>query len=97
MRYHKPIVMDLSAAARSAAGQDPLGCYNGNGTVGGGETCQNGTAPPARLANPCTVGPDPGTSGDPVCISGNSPAVSFCMVGAGGSGADTCTSGPDPY
>lgn len=94
MRYQKPIVMDLGAAARRAAGQDPLGCYDGSSPGAPSYWCQYGTSVTNPSSYGCTFGPEPGV-GDDDCISGSSPTTTYCMVGAGGSNmGDTCTVGP---
>ena len=94
MRYEKPVVMNLNAGARSATGDWPLGCFSG--AVGNGlwNDCQYGTSG-AGMANQCIDGPDPGTSADPVCITGINPTVSLCQSGTGGSDfGDSCEFGP---
>jgi len=93
MRYQKPVVMDLSAAAR---GQGPLGCYNGEGP-GGNQWCQSGTSP-TSMPFQCNVGPNAGgIIPQDACITGNSPTVGFCMTGVGGANwGDACTTGPVP-
>jgi hypothetical protein len=91
MRYEKPIVMDLSRAARSG-GQQPLSCFDGGTPSGPIAYCRSGGAPASPL-NPCVVGPGPGGSGEPVCYAGVGATI-FCEAGGAGSTADTCTAGP---
>jgi hypothetical protein len=98
MHYQKTVVMDLSAGAR-AAGQGPLGCYNGD-MPGGFNWCQFGIGVSNPILYQCLAGPLPGPGPGEVCISGGSPATSppvvyFCMTGAGGDHwGDSCEFGP---
>ncbi len=89
MRYGKPLVVDLSAGAR-AAGQGPLGCYNGDGANGWSEVCYTGTGPRYSIP-PCRTGNRPPAVGD--CIGGSS--AFCCESGASGSNdPNGCRSGP---
>jgi hypothetical protein len=93
MRYEKPIVMDLSAAAR-ARGQGPLSCLSGD-NPGGLNMCAAGVNP-TTCSNTCGVGPAPRSgSGDiNFCYTGPS-ANTICESGGSGYASfDDCTSGP---
>lgn len=93
MRYEKPVVMDLSAAAR-AAGLDPLGCYNGSSPAGR-PWCQAGTSA-SVFGGKCEVGPGPGTFDPASCFPGGS-ATWVCVIGGAPTGpSDTCSTGTVP-
>jgi hypothetical protein len=92
MRYEKPIVMDLSAGARSTVGQGPLSCMDGT-TPGGVGMCSVGTGG-ASVGVLCTVGPAPGSSSPSICYSGVV-VDNLCEAGTVGNAvADDCTVGP---
>jgi hypothetical protein len=90
MRYDKPIVMDLNARARFAAGQGPLGCYDGGAAGSSSEICYTGTGANFTY-EPCWTGSSPADNAD--CIGGTS--AYYCESGAGGgSDPDGCRVGP---
>lgn len=91
MRYEKPIVMDLSAAARTS-GQGPLSCYAGGVPGPLFYLCETG-GDPYNPAQSCGVGPAPGTGSETMCISG-AVVASLCESGLGGLKDDYCTAGP---
>jgi hypothetical protein len=59
MRYEKPIVMDLSARARSATGQEPLACIDGWG-ASAPAVCNSGGAGGGLTGDDCLAGPSAG-------------------------------------
>jgi hypothetical protein len=84
MRYEKPRVMDLSVGAR-AAGQGPLGCYNGD-SPGDIPVCATGTNPET---SGCRPGGSPGNW--EVCTGGS--GAYACASGSGAEVSDTCQTG----
>ena len=98
MRYEKPIVMNLNARARPAAGQGPLGCVSGPaagqwescGSGGSAWSCLTGGRP--RGYQSCMPGDEAGLGGD--CLSGTEVSYS-CEAGTYGSDDPYgCNSGP---
>ena len=94
MRYEKPIVMNLNARARSAAGQVPLGCVSGPAATGF-EACGVGTgagfnclAGTGGAGGPSCLSGGVADGGD--CLSGTSAIPGYCSAG----GAES--SSPDP-
>jgi len=89
MRYEKPIVMNLNARARPAAGQGPLGCVSGP-AAGQWESCGSGgfatwsclTGGSAGPTQSCMSGGAATGGGD--CLSGTSVSY-YCEAGTGGS------------
>jgi hypothetical protein len=95
MKYEKPIVMDLNARARHAAGQGPLACINGVTATGSGESCGAGNSADFTCLS--------GTSGyfSFSCLSGGSASTGDCLNGTAATGYCSGGSGqlgsPDPY
>ncbi len=90
MKYNKPMVVDLGAAAM---GQNtPNSCYSGPTPGDLWYLCETG-GDPYTPAQGCVVGPAPGTGSLIMCISGAAP-LSVCASGSGGYHDDYCTVGP---
>ena len=91
MRYEKPIVMDLSARARSAGG-----CLDGNSALGLWESCSTGNG----AQRSCGVGAGGGDRD--LCVPGIGVSSGDCLSGNYTNGY-TCTTGTlpnthsDPY
>jgi hypothetical protein len=79
MRYEKPIVMNLSARARTT-GQGPLGCVAGD-AAGAWETCATGGNPYCSAPPSCVSGGAATPGGD--CLSGTTVSY-YCEAGSGG-------------
>jgi hypothetical protein len=88
MRYEKPIVMDLSARARSATGQEPLACIDGWG-ASAPAVCNSGGAGGGLTGDDCLAGPSAGI----FCAAGPA-AIAECSGGAVPMGSYGCNVGP---
>jgi hypothetical protein len=98
MRYITPIVMELGARAKRAAGQVPLACVSGP-TAGAWESCGSG----GSATWGCITG---GAAGHTSCIPGSAASVDgdcvsgtgvryYCESGSGGSNDPYgCVAGP---
>ena len=96
MRYEKPVVINISAGARTATGLWPMSCVDGTSPVDQG-VCGNGTTPTYNSG--CVAGPDAGdcaggSAAGFTCLSGVSTYYSYeCENGSGGT-AGSCAVGP---
>jgi len=84
MRYKKPVIIDLSAGARSVKGQQvvPTGCHSGGAAGSPSEQCAAGAIADWT---------------GPVCETGSSPDQGDCLGGAGAYYCESGSSGPsDP-
>jgi hypothetical protein len=93
IKYQKPVLIDLSSAAHSAAGTDPSSCYDG-ASPGGFGICGTGTSG-GDWGQECTTGRGAVGVGGGMCIAGPGPFSGYCINGGGGDNyGDSCTSGP---
>jgi hypothetical protein len=91
MKYEKPLVVDLSAAARSD-GHEPQMCKAGNGPIG--DKCYPG-ASGTQSSGDCVGGMNPGTGEG--CGNGYNAWPSECADGIHASWHGSCSAGPSDH